>query len=231
MPVITPRPFAVRSAALHPAAATVYARVLSVPTALAAQKYNTMMLCKHPMSSATTSALDNISSVNMLEMLITQDPRWSWIVGAWEQSEDESHRDLAKRVKAFRADFLEKTAKLTLQVQRRAIELTHLRDRKDGTVVGFITVKQKSQKAFFTALAASNDFRRQGHGTQLSPTQVEATLYQTQCTHNSPTLRPWFNYATYPVCPHYAPVCPPIYHTVCPNIKRRETLKSVTHRA
>eukprot|EP01043_Picozoa_sp_COSAG02_P020099 COSAG02_NODE_984_length_15467_cov_20.165799_1_plen_149_part_00 len=30
---------------------------------------------------------------------------------------------------------------------------------------------------------------------------------------------------------HYAPVCPPIYHTVCPNIKRRETLKSVTHRA
>jgi hypothetical protein len=72
------------------------------------------MFKKHTMSSAT-SALDNISSVNMLEMLITKDPRWSWIVGAWEQSEDESQRDLAKRVRAFRDDFLEKTAKLTLQ--------------------------------------------------------------------------------------------------------------------
>jgi hypothetical protein len=68
------------------------------------------------MSTTTTSALDNISSVNMLEMLITKDPRWSWIVGAWEQSEDASHRDLARRVRAFRDDFLEKTAKLTLQV-------------------------------------------------------------------------------------------------------------------
>jgi len=65
---------------------------------------------------SSTSALDNISSVNMLEMLITKDPRWSWVVGAWEKSEDETHRDLAKRVHAFRRDFLDKTAKLTLQV-------------------------------------------------------------------------------------------------------------------
>ncbi len=34
------------------------------------------------------SALDDISSVEMLESLITNDPRWAWILGAWEYRTD-----------------------------------------------------------------------------------------------------------------------------------------------
>lgn len=68
------------------------------------------------MSASAPSILDDISSVQMLEMLITNDSRWSWVVTAWAKSSNAQQRDLAKRVRAFRADFLDKTAKLTLQL-------------------------------------------------------------------------------------------------------------------
>ena len=35
------------------------------------------------------STLDNISSVDMFESLITKDPRWGWILEEWEASSDE----------------------------------------------------------------------------------------------------------------------------------------------
>eukprot|EP01046_Picozoa_sp_COSAG06_P118386 COSAG06_NODE_65550_length_256_cov_1.687898_1_plen_47_part_10 len=44
------------------------------------------------------SALDDISSVEMLESLITNDPRWAWILGAWEASADEEQVALARTV-------------------------------------------------------------------------------------------------------------------------------------
>ena len=45
-----------------------------------------------------SSVLDNISSVNLLESLITNDARWSWILDEWKASNDATQRDLAKRV-------------------------------------------------------------------------------------------------------------------------------------
>ena len=52
-----------------------------------------------------SSALDNISSVNLLESLITNDARWSWILDEWKASNDATQRDLAKRVERFRENF------------------------------------------------------------------------------------------------------------------------------
>ena len=62
------------------------------------------------------SALDDISSVEMLESLITNDPRWAWILGAWEASADEEQVALARTVHRFRGNFVKETAGLVLKV-------------------------------------------------------------------------------------------------------------------
>ena len=59
-----------------------------------------------------SSVLDNISSVNLLESLITNDARWSWILDEWKASNDATQRDLAKRVDRFRENFVSETAGL-----------------------------------------------------------------------------------------------------------------------
>ena len=59
-----------------------------------------------------SSVLDNISSVNLLECLITNDTRWSWILDEWKASNDATQRDLAKRVDRFRESFMSETAGL-----------------------------------------------------------------------------------------------------------------------
>ena len=59
-----------------------------------------------------SSVLDNISSVNLLESLITNDARWSWILDEWKASNDTTQRDLAKRVDRFRESFVSETAGL-----------------------------------------------------------------------------------------------------------------------
>ena len=48
------------------------------------------------------STLDNISSVDMLECLITKDPRWCWILEEWEASSDEQLLALSETVHRFR---------------------------------------------------------------------------------------------------------------------------------
>ena len=62
------------------------------------------------------SALDDISSVEMLESLITNDPRWAWILGAWEASADEEQVALARTVHRFRGNFVKETAGLVLKL-------------------------------------------------------------------------------------------------------------------
>eukprot|EP01043_Picozoa_sp_COSAG02_P027438 COSAG02_NODE_1620_length_11617_cov_3.185275_1_plen_95_part_00 len=58
------------------------------------------------------STLGNISSVDMLECLITKDPRWSWVLDTWEESDDEQLLNLAETVHRFRANFVKETAGL-----------------------------------------------------------------------------------------------------------------------
>lgn len=58
------------------------------------------------------STLDNISSVDMFESLITNDPRWSWILDEWEVSTDEKLLSLAETVRRFRENFVKETANL-----------------------------------------------------------------------------------------------------------------------
>ena len=58
------------------------------------------------------SALDKISSVDMLERLITNDRRWTWILDEWEASSDETLLSLAETVRRFRANFVTETATL-----------------------------------------------------------------------------------------------------------------------
>lgn len=58
------------------------------------------------------STLDNISSVDMFESLITKDPRWSWIVEEWEASSDEKLLTLSETVHRFRENFVKETANL-----------------------------------------------------------------------------------------------------------------------
>ena len=62
------------------------------------------------------SALDDISSVEMLESLITNDPRWAWILGAWEASADDEQVALARTVHRFRSNFVKETAGLVLKL-------------------------------------------------------------------------------------------------------------------
>eukprot|EP01043_Picozoa_sp_COSAG02_P000430 COSAG02_NODE_7_length_64539_cov_120.393482_63_plen_191_part_00 len=52
------------------------------------------------------STLDNISSVDMLESLITKDPRWTWILQEWEDSSDEKLLTLSETVHRFREMFI-----------------------------------------------------------------------------------------------------------------------------
>lgn len=58
------------------------------------------------------SALDKISSVDLFEALITNDPRWTWILDDWEASCDENMLNLAQTVHRFRANFTEEMAGL-----------------------------------------------------------------------------------------------------------------------
>ena len=58
------------------------------------------------------SALDNISSVDMLECLITKDPRWCWILEEWEASSDDKLLSLSETVHRFRENFVKETANL-----------------------------------------------------------------------------------------------------------------------
>ena len=50
------------------------------------------------------SILDDISSVNMLESLITRDSRWEWILDEWESSSDEQLLGVAFICAVARAD-------------------------------------------------------------------------------------------------------------------------------
>lgn len=59
-----------------------------------------------------SSVLDNISSVTLLESLITNDARWSWILDEWKASNNTTQRDLVKRVERFRESFVSETAGL-----------------------------------------------------------------------------------------------------------------------
>lgn len=69
---------------------------------------------------AMSSVLDNISSVNLLESLITNDARWSWILDEWKASNDAvfdaTQRDLAKRVNRFRENFVSETPGLVAKL-------------------------------------------------------------------------------------------------------------------
>eukprot|EP01045_Picozoa_sp_COSAG04_P041895 COSAG04_NODE_12965_length_626_cov_0.700190_1_plen_123_part_00 len=58
------------------------------------------------------STLDNISSVDMLECLITKDPRWCWILDEWEASSDDKLLTLSETVHRFRENFVKETANL-----------------------------------------------------------------------------------------------------------------------
>ena len=58
------------------------------------------------------STLDNISSVDLFESLITKDPRWSWILEEWEASSDEQLLTLSETVHRFRENFVKVTAGL-----------------------------------------------------------------------------------------------------------------------
>eukprot|EP01043_Picozoa_sp_COSAG02_P038385 COSAG02_NODE_2955_length_7670_cov_23.923656_2_plen_95_part_00 len=58
------------------------------------------------------STLDNISSVDLFESLITKDPRWSWILEEWEASSDEQLLTLSDTVHRFRENFVKETAGL-----------------------------------------------------------------------------------------------------------------------
>ena len=58
------------------------------------------------------STLDNISSVDMFESLITKDPRWSWILEEWEASSDQKLLTLSETVHRFRENFVKETANL-----------------------------------------------------------------------------------------------------------------------
>ena len=60
------------------------------------------------------STLDNISSVDMLECLITKDPRW--ILEEWEASSDEKLLTLSETVHRFRENFVKETANLVSKV-------------------------------------------------------------------------------------------------------------------
>eukprot|EP01046_Picozoa_sp_COSAG06_P037937 COSAG06_NODE_4329_length_4361_cov_5.874472_3_plen_118_part_00 len=62
------------------------------------------------------STLDDISSVEMLESLITNDPRWAWILGAWEASADDEQVALARTVHRFRSNFVKETVGLVLKL-------------------------------------------------------------------------------------------------------------------
>ena len=62
------------------------------------------------------STLDNISSVDMLEALITKDPRWCWILEDWEASSDEQLLTLSETVHRFRENFVKETANLVSKV-------------------------------------------------------------------------------------------------------------------
>ena len=62
------------------------------------------------------STLDNISSVDMLEALITKDPRWCWILEEWTASSDEQLVQLSKTVHRFRENFVKETANLVSKV-------------------------------------------------------------------------------------------------------------------
>ena len=55
------------------------------------------------------SILDDISSVNMLESLITRDPRWEWILDEWESSSDEQLLGVVATVRRFRASFVKES--------------------------------------------------------------------------------------------------------------------------
>ena len=59
-----------------------------------------------------SSILDSISSVDLLEALITNDTRWSWVLDDWKVSSSATQRDLAKRVERFRENFVNETAKI-----------------------------------------------------------------------------------------------------------------------
>ena len=69
------------------------------------------------------SILDDISSVNMLESLITRDSRWEWILDEWESSDDEQLLGVSATVHRFRASFVKETggmlAKLLGDIDRR----------------------------------------------------------------------------------------------------------------
>ena len=60
------------------------------------------------------SALDKLSSVDMLEALITQDPRWCWILDEWEASSDEKLLSLKGREWRARRKVLMTAAKFAL---------------------------------------------------------------------------------------------------------------------
>ena len=59
-----------------------------------------------------SSILDSISSVDLLEALITNDTRWSWVLDDCKVSSSATQRDLAKRVERFRENFVNETAKI-----------------------------------------------------------------------------------------------------------------------
>ena len=58
------------------------------------------------------SILDDISSVNMLESLITRDSRWEWILDEWESSDDEQLLGVAATVRRFLASMGQSAQKI-----------------------------------------------------------------------------------------------------------------------
>ena len=83
-----------------------------------------------------------------------------------EQNEDAPIPDAASALAVLQDTFVANTHERNVeQLMRDSLYLVS----KDGTgtVVGFITIVQESEKAEITALGVNNDFQRKGHGRQL----------------------------------------------------------------
>ena len=73
---------------------------------LAGLVHGRTLVCDERAPRREMSTLDNISSVDMLESLITNDPRWSWILEEWESSSNKELVSLSETVHPVVSDMI-----------------------------------------------------------------------------------------------------------------------------
>ena len=65
---------------------------------------------KNDSGAPPPSVFADMPTISLLEAVVTKDPRWYWLEAAWDESDDESVRELASFVREHRATLVKELA-------------------------------------------------------------------------------------------------------------------------